>query len=179
MCCWSHYPVTAPTSPTTTATGADNRDEILCPPIWTGMTPPRRRLAAERLRRASDGVSLTGITDCVTPAPSRGPKSRPDAPLIERYLPSPWDLAAAESGQSHRDNARHPASSAGRASVRLATSFRSTFPRCSSRAAGPTNSADAASVAFRRSADLQPCRGAHRVRHAAFPASCTIRPAQS
>jgi len=78
---------------------ADNRDEILYPNVLdrkAPLTDDWLRTTFDKLRK---GVSLTVIMDCC----HSGTKTRallpPDAPMIPRYLPNPWDLMAEESGR--------------------------------------------------------------------------------
>ena len=79
---------------------ADNRDEILCPTDLDWYDPLRDDWLRSVFDGLAAGVSLTVITDsCHSGSVTRAVEP-PDAPLIERYLPSPWDLAAVESGRS-------------------------------------------------------------------------------
>jgi hypothetical protein len=81
---------------------ADHRDEILCPTDLDWKDPMRD----DWLRRTFDGmragVNLTVVTDCCHSGTITRAVEPPDAPSIERYLPSPWDLVAAESGRRLR-----------------------------------------------------------------------------
>jgi hypothetical protein len=79
---------------------ADNRDEILCPTDLDWYDPLRDDWLRSVFDGLRDGVSLTVITDSCHSGTVTRAIEPPDAPLIERYLPSPWDLAAAESGRS-------------------------------------------------------------------------------
>jgi hypothetical protein len=45
------------------------------------------------------GVNFTVIMDCCHSGTNTRAINPPDAPVLERYLPSPWDLVAAESGR--------------------------------------------------------------------------------
>jgi hypothetical protein len=78
---------------------ADHRDEILCPTDLDWKDP----LLDDWLRDAFDtlpaGVNLTVIMDCCHSGTITRAIQPPDAPIVERYLPSPWDLVAAESGR--------------------------------------------------------------------------------
>jgi hypothetical protein len=84
---------------------ADHRDEILCPTDLDWKDP----LLDDWLRKTFDsvreGVNLTVITDCCHSGSITRAVTPPDAPMMERYLPSPWDLAAVESGRSLRGKA--------------------------------------------------------------------------
>lgn len=77
----------------------DNRDEILCPTDLDWYDP----LRDDWLRKAFDGlgagVSLTFISDSCHSGTITRAIQPPDAEVIERYLPSPWDLATVESGR--------------------------------------------------------------------------------
>jgi hypothetical protein len=81
---------------------AEGRDEILCPTDLDWKDPFRD----DWLRRTFDsmraGVSLTVIMDCCHSGTITRAVQPPDAPRIQRYLPSPWDLVAAESGRKLR-----------------------------------------------------------------------------
>ena len=79
---------------------ADNRDEILCPTDLDWYDPLRDDWLRSVFDGLGDGVSLTMISDSCHSGTITRAIEPPDAPLIERYLPSPWDLAAAESGRS-------------------------------------------------------------------------------
>lgn len=85
---------------------ADTRDETLCPTDLDWKKPFRD----DWLRRTFDGmragVSLTVITDCCHSGTITRAVRPPDAPMIERYLPSPWDLVACESGRKLRGKMR-------------------------------------------------------------------------
>jgi hypothetical protein len=76
---------------------ADRRDEILCPTDLDWKKP----LSDDWLRKTFDGlragVGLTVIMDCCHSGTNTRALTPPDAPIIPRYLPSPWDLVAAES----------------------------------------------------------------------------------
>jgi hypothetical protein len=81
---------------------ADKRDEILCPTDLDWKKP----LSDDWLRKTFDGVragvSLTVIMDCCHSGTNTRALPPPDASMIPRYLPSPWDLVAAESGRRLR-----------------------------------------------------------------------------
>jgi metacaspase-1 len=79
---------------------ADNRDEILCPTDLDWYDPLRDDWLRSVFDGLRDGVSLTVITDSCHSGTVTRAIEPPDAPVIQRYLPSPWDLAAAESGRS-------------------------------------------------------------------------------
>ena len=79
---------------------ADGRDEILCPTDLNWDDP----LRDDWLRKTFDGlrpkVSFTAIMDCCHSGTNTRAITPPDAPVKERYLPSPWALGAVESGRS-------------------------------------------------------------------------------
>ncbi len=97
---------------------ADQRDEILCPYDLDWKAP----LTDDWLRRTFDrlpvGVALTLTMDCCHSGSITRAVQPPDAPSVSRYLPSPWDLVAAESGRRLRGRVAstlHRASNAARA----------------------------------------------------------------
>jgi hypothetical protein len=79
---------------------ADGRDEILCPTdlSWDDT------LRDDWLRKAFDGlregVHFTVVMDCCHSGSNTRAIGPPDEPVKQRFLPSPWDIAAAESGRS-------------------------------------------------------------------------------
>lgn len=85
---------------------ADRRDEILCPTDLDWKNPLRDDFLRKTVKAMPDGVSLTFITDCCHSGTITRAVAPPDAPVIERYLPSPWDLAAVESGRRLRGRTR-------------------------------------------------------------------------
>ncbi len=78
---------------------ADNRDEILCPTDLDWYDPFRDDWLRKVFDGLKAGVSLTFISDSCHSGTVTRAIQPPDAEVIERYLPSPWDLAAAESGR--------------------------------------------------------------------------------
>jgi metacaspase-1 len=86
---------------------ADERDEILCPTDLDWKKP----FTDDWLRRTFDkylkpGVSFTVIMDCCHSGTNTRAIQPPDAKVVQRYLPSPWDLVAAESGRALRGKVR-------------------------------------------------------------------------
>jgi hypothetical protein len=81
---------------------ADDRDEILCPTDLDWKNPMRDDWLRKTFDSMRAGVSLTVITDCCHSGTITRAVQPSDAPSIERYLPSPWDLVAVESGRSLR-----------------------------------------------------------------------------
>jgi hypothetical protein len=85
---------------------ADNRDEILCPTDLDWKKPLRDDWLRKTFDKLRDGVSLTVIMDCCHSGSNTRAVLPPDAPVKERFLPSPWDLIAAESGRRLRGKTR-------------------------------------------------------------------------
>ena len=82
---------------------ADRRDEILCPTDLDWKKPLRDdwlRKTFDRLR--AKPVSLTVIMDCCHSGTNTRLLLPPDAKIIPRYLPNPWDIMAVESGRALR-----------------------------------------------------------------------------
>jgi hypothetical protein len=78
---------------------ADRRDEILCPTDLDWKDPLRDDWLRTQFDRLRKGVSLTVIMDCCYSGTNTRAIAAPDVLIKERYLPSPWDLAAVESGR--------------------------------------------------------------------------------
>ena len=81
---------------------ADGRDEILCPTDLDWKDPFRDDWLRSTFDGLKAGVNLTIITDCCHSGTITRAVLPPDAPVIARYLPSPWELAEAESGRRPR-----------------------------------------------------------------------------
>jgi uncharacterized caspase-like protein len=81
---------------------ADRRDEILCPTDLDWKDPLLDDWLRKTFDRLPAGASLTVIMDCCHSGTNTRAILPPDAPVIPRYLPNPWDLAAAESGRRLR-----------------------------------------------------------------------------
>ena len=79
---------------------ADGRDEILCPTDLDWKDPMRDDWLRSTLDGMKDGVNFTAIMDCCHSGSNTRAFLPPDAPVKQRYLPSPWGLVAAESGRS-------------------------------------------------------------------------------
>lgn len=79
---------------------ADVRDEIICPTDLDWKKP----FLDDWLRKAFDavpsGVNLTVIMDCCHSGTITRAIEPPDVKIKARFLPSPWDLLATESGRS-------------------------------------------------------------------------------
>jgi len=85
---------------------ADKRDEILCPSDLDWKKPLRDDWLRSTFDSLRSNVSLTVITDCCHSGTITRALQPPDAPMMERYLPSPWDLVAEESGRALRGKTR-------------------------------------------------------------------------
>jgi hypothetical protein len=81
---------------------ADRRDEILCPTDLDWKDPLLDDWLRKTFNRLPAGVNLTVIMDCCHSGTNTRAILPPDAPVIPRYLPNPWDLMAAESGRKLR-----------------------------------------------------------------------------
>jgi metacaspase-1 len=79
---------------------ADGRDEILCPTDLDWDDPFRDDWLRTTLDGVRAGVNLTVIMDCCHSGTNTRAILPPDAPIKERYLPSPSTLKAVESGRS-------------------------------------------------------------------------------
>jgi hypothetical protein len=79
---------------------ADGRDEILCPTDLDWDDPLRDDWLRSTLDGVKAGVNLTVIMDCCHSGTNTRAIVPPDAPIKERYLPSPSALKAVESGRS-------------------------------------------------------------------------------
>jgi hypothetical protein len=80
----------------------DGRDEILCPTDLNWDDPFRDDLLRDVFAKLRDGVRLTVIMDCCHSGTITRAVLPPDAPVKERFLPSPWDLAETESRRGLR-----------------------------------------------------------------------------
>jgi hypothetical protein len=85
---------------------ADNRDEILCPHDLDWMDPFLDDFLRTTFNGVKKGVSLTAVFDSCHSGTATRAILPPDAPIVPRYLPSPWDIAAAESGRKLRGTVR-------------------------------------------------------------------------
>lgn len=79
---------------------ADRRDEILCPTDLDWTDPLLDDWLRQCFDRVPAGVSFTVIMDCCHSGTCTRAIRPPDAPSLERYLPSPLDLLASESGRA-------------------------------------------------------------------------------
>ena len=85
---------------------ADGRDEILCPTDLNWDKPLRDDWLRTTFDRLPAGVSFTTIMDCCHSGTNTRAIQPPDVKVKQRYLPSPWGLAAAESHRSMPKNVR-------------------------------------------------------------------------
>jgi hypothetical protein len=79
---------------------ADGRDEILCPTDLNWDKPFRDDWLRTTFDKLPAGVSFTTIMDCCHSGTNTRAIQPPDVKVKQRYLPSPWGLAAAESHRS-------------------------------------------------------------------------------
>lgn len=79
---------------------ADQRDEILCPADLDWKNPLTDDWLRKTFDTLPDGVNLTVIFDCCHSGTATRAIAPPDAPIKNRFLPSPWDLVAVESGRA-------------------------------------------------------------------------------
>jgi hypothetical protein len=79
---------------------SDGRDEILCPADLDWDDPLRDDWLRTTLDGVKPGVNLTVIMDCCHSGTNTREVLPPDAPVKQRYLPSPSTLKAVESGRS-------------------------------------------------------------------------------
>jgi len=78
---------------------ADGRDEILCPTDLNWDDPLRDDWLRKMFDTLPAGVSFTTIMDCCHSGTNTRAIQPPDVKVKQRYLPSPWGLAASESGR--------------------------------------------------------------------------------
>ena len=79
---------------------SDGRDEILCPTNLDWTDPLRDDWLRTTFDGMKAGVNLTVIMDCCHSGTNTREFLPPDAPVKQRYLPSPASLWAVESGRS-------------------------------------------------------------------------------
>ena len=94
---------------------ADRRDEILCPTDLDWKDPLRDDWLRATFNKLKAGVRLTVIMDCCHSGTITRAIVPPDARVKARFLPSPWDLVAAESGRALRGTPRGGLRSSSRA----------------------------------------------------------------
>jgi hypothetical protein len=79
---------------------ADQRDEILCPSDLNWDDTLRDDWLRTTFDALPAGANLTVVMDCCHSGTNTRAIEPPDVPVKERYLPSPWGIAAAETGRS-------------------------------------------------------------------------------
>jgi hypothetical protein len=82
----------------------DGRDEILCPSDLNWDDTLRDDWLRTEIDKVKPGVHLAFVMDCCHSGTNTRALEPMDVPVKERYLPSPWALAGAESG--HRNVGR-------------------------------------------------------------------------
>ena len=102
-----HYSGHGSNTPDLNGDEADRRDEILCPTDLDWKDP----LTDDWLRSTIDEllpakVNLTIVMDCCHSGSNTRNLLPPDAPIINRFLPNPYDLAEIESGRELRGTVR-------------------------------------------------------------------------
>jgi len=97
-----HYSGHGSNVPDKSGDEADHRDEILCPTDLDWKDPMLDDWLRTRFDTLSPKVNLTVIMDCCHSGSNTRELRPPDAKRIERFLPSPLDLLAAESGRRLR-----------------------------------------------------------------------------
>jgi hypothetical protein len=100
-----HYSGHGSNIPDNNGDEADSRDEILCPTDLDWEDPLRDDWLRITLDGVRAGVSLTVLMDCCHSGTATRAILPPEAPK-PRYLPSPWDLIATESGREVRGRIR-------------------------------------------------------------------------
>ncbi|MBN2505894.1 MAG: caspase family protein [Verrucomicrobia bacterium] len=110
-----HYSGHGSNVPDRSGDEADHRDEILCPTDLDWADPLLDDWLRTTFDRLPAGVSFTVIMDCCHSGTCTRAVQPPDAPSVERYLPSPLDLWAAESRRRLTGTVRGTLVPAGRA----------------------------------------------------------------
>jgi metacaspase-1 len=85
---------------------ADHRDEILCPSDLDWKDPLTDDWLRTAFNKLKARVNLTVVMDCCHSGTNTRAILPPDAPIIPRYLPNPWDLMAEESRRTLRGSFR-------------------------------------------------------------------------
>jgi metacaspase-1 len=94
-----HYSGHGSNAPDASGDEADERDEILCPTDLDWKDPLLDDWLRAEFDKLPAGVNFTVIMDCCHSGTNTRAIQPPDAKRIERYLPNPLDLLAAESGR--------------------------------------------------------------------------------
>lgn len=101
-----HYSGHGSNVPDKSGDEADHRDEIVCPTDLDWKDPLLDDWLRTQFDKLSPKVNLTVIMDCCHSGSNTRELRPPDAKRIERFLPSPLDLLAAESGRRLRGAVR-------------------------------------------------------------------------
>ena len=101
-----HYSGHGANVPDNNGDEADGRDEILCPTDLDWKDPLTDDWLRSTFNRMKKGVSLTVIMDCCHSGTNTRAILPPDAPIVPRYLPNPWDIMAEESGRKLKGKVR-------------------------------------------------------------------------
>lgn len=101
-----HYSGHGANVPDNNGDEADGRDEILCPTDLDWKDPLTDDWLRSTFNRMKKGVSLTVIMDCCHSGTNTRAILPPDAPIVPRYLPNPWDIMAEESGRKLKGTVR-------------------------------------------------------------------------
>jgi len=101
-----HYSGHGSNVPDRSGDEADARDEILCPTDLDWKDPLLDDWLRAEFDKLPAGVNFTVIMDCCHSGTNTRAIQPPEAKRIERYLPNPLDLLAAESGRRLRGTVR-------------------------------------------------------------------------
>ena len=99
---WLHFSGHGSNFPDKEGDEADYREEALCPTDLDWRDPLTVTSLGHALDAVARRVELVVTLDCCFSGSNTRALQAPDAPVIARYLPSPWDLVAAESGRALR-----------------------------------------------------------------------------
>lgn len=100
--CYLHYSGHGSNVLDTSGDEADRRDEILCPHDLDWKKPLTDDWLRTQIDKVKPGVNVTMVMDCCHSGTINRQFLPPDAPVINRFLPSPLDIAAEEMGDRHR-----------------------------------------------------------------------------
>lgn len=99
---WLHFSGLGSNLPDKEGDEADYREEAICPTDLDWRDPLTLSALGQSLDAVKPGVELVVTLDCCFSGTNTRAIQPPDAPVIPRYLPSPWDLVATESGRALR-----------------------------------------------------------------------------